>query len=218
MNIVFLCSGGGGNLKFIRECKEHCPDAALDVRCVLADRPCPAVDYAETHEIASGLHGFNGTDDETICAEIDRFEPDVIVTNIHRILAPALVERYSERLLNLHYSLLPLYAGTIGATPVKNALDDGCRFVGTTVHHVVEEVDAGPIVSQSVVEVRDGESFEGLMDRVFRSGCVNLLNALLLLKGDSQPSGLVEDSLLAPISCRLSSWRFNAEFWLRVRA
>lgn len=75
----------------------------------------------------------------------------MIMTNIHRILSSRVVERCRGRLVNLHYSLLPMFGGLIGMDPIRRAIEAGCRFVGTTVHHVVEAVDAGPVISQTVL-------------------------------------------------------------------
>jgi phosphoribosylglycinamide formyltransferase-1 len=106
------------------------------------------------------------------------FAPDVIVTAFDRILDPEAVAAFPGKLLNLHYSLLPAFGGTTGSTPIRLALEKGCRILGTTVHLVVAEVDAGPILAQSALPARAEEAFDRTVERVFRSGAVNLAGAL----------------------------------------
>jgi len=218
MNIVFLCSGGGGNLRFLQEWAVARPDADLVIGGVLADRLCGGVEYAEARGIPNGILKSDWDDDDSVFRCLDEFGPDLIVTNVHKILSASVVSRYSDRLVNLHYSLLPLYGGSIGATPVRQAIEDGCKFVGTTVHRVVEEVDAGPIISQSLLEVRPEEPFDELMDRVFRSGCLNLLNAVMLHRGEAvAATGRIDEALVAPVSGDVKEWRLDESFWGRVR-
>ena len=88
-----------------------------------------------------------------------------------------MVGRFRGRMINLHYALLPAFKGLQGAESVRQALAAGCKLVGSTVHEVAEEVDAGPILAQSAVAVTT-QDLDVMMDRVFRSGCLCLLNVL----------------------------------------
>ncbi|MDC0428964.1 formyltransferase family protein [Phycisphaerales bacterium] len=217
MKIVFLCSGGGGNLRFLDLVSSAMP-MPIEVRGVLVDRPCPAEQYAVSRGLPCGRYRFDGTDDEEALAEIDGWAPDFIVTNIHRILSPQWVVRHGSRLLNLHYSLLPAFAGSIGAAPVQAALDAGCRFIGTTFHRVEEQVDAGAIVCQSVLEVERDEEFSSLMERVFRSGCVNLLNGLCVAAGESTTArGDLGGARFSPWGLEGLPLDFDEAFWAKVR-
>lgn len=218
MNIVFLCSGGGGNLRFIHAADRESDLADFRITGVFGDRPGPALDFAARHDIANGCARFDGSDDEEICDSIQECVPDVIVTNIHRILSPRIVETYRGRLLNLHYSLLPLFGGLVGMEPVRQAVDSGCRFIGTTVHHVVEAVDAGPIVSQTVVPVVGGEPFDALAEKVFRSGCMNLLNGIRLLDGsNSGPGTWIMESSPSPCATQARGFEPDEDFWNEVK-
>ena len=80
-----------------------------------------------------------------------------------RILTPAFVERYAGRLLNIHPSLLPAFAGL---HTHQRAIDAGCKFAGATVHLVTAELDHGPILAQAVVPVLPGDSAAQLAERV----------------------------------------------------
>ena len=102
--------------------------------------------------------------------------------------------------------------------PIRRAIEAGCRFVGTTVHHVVEAVDAGPVISQTVVRVVDDEPFESLADRVFRSGCVNLLNGIQLASG-SAPAPVDRSEGIPPSPCAMPPHGvdLDEDLWNEVR-
>jgi phosphoribosylglycinamide formyltransferase-1 len=80
-----------------------------------------------------------------------------------RVLSPWFVERWRDRLLNVHPSLLPAFRGL---DTHRRVLEAGVRFTGCTVHLVRAEVDAGPIVVQAVVPVRQDDTEDSLAARV----------------------------------------------------
>jgi phosphoribosylglycinamide formyltransferase 1 len=82
-----------------------------------------------------------------------------------RVLSPAFVGRYSERLLNIHPSLLPAFPGL---DTHARALAAGVKLHGCTVHFVTPEVDHGPIVIQAAVRVRSDDTPASLAARVLR--------------------------------------------------
>jgi phosphoribosylglycinamide formyltransferase-1 len=80
-----------------------------------------------------------------------------------RMLTPAFVERWQGRLINVHPSLLPSYKGL---HTHARAIADGVKIHGCSVHYVVAEMDAGPIIAQAAVTVRDDDTPETLGARV----------------------------------------------------
>jgi phosphoribosylglycinamide formyltransferase-1 len=80
-----------------------------------------------------------------------------------RVLTPWFVERWAGRMLNIHPSLLPLFRGI---HTHERALAEGVLVHGCTVHFVVPELDAGPIVAQAAVQVVPGDTPESLAGRV----------------------------------------------------
>jgi phosphoribosylglycinamide formyltransferase-1 len=80
-----------------------------------------------------------------------------------RVLAPAFIDRFPNRILNIHPSLLPAFPG---AHAVEHALEHGVRVTGVTVHFVDEKVDNGPIVAQVPVAVEPGDTVETLHARI----------------------------------------------------
>lgn len=87
----------------------------------------------------------------------------VVLAGFMRILAPAFLDRFPDRVLNIHPSLLPAFPG---AHAVQTALDHGVRTTGVTVHFVDEQVDHGPIVEQVPVSVEPDDTVETLHARI----------------------------------------------------
>jgi phosphoribosylglycinamide formyltransferase 1 len=87
----------------------------------------------------------------------------VCLAGFMRLLSPVFVEAFPNRILNIHPSLLPNYAGL---HPQQQALDDGATSSGATVHIVNAELDAGPIVLQRTVPVLPGDTADTLAARI----------------------------------------------------
>jgi phosphoribosylglycinamide formyltransferase-1 len=99
-----------------------------------------------------------------LCAAIDAHAPDcVALAGFMRVLSESFVNRYADRMLNIHPSLLPSFAGL---DTHRRAIEAGVRVHGATVHFVSPVVDAGPIVAQAVVPVRGDDTVESLAARV----------------------------------------------------
>jgi phosphoribosylglycinamide formyltransferase-1 len=102
--------------------------------------------------------------DTALAQAIDRHRPALVVlAGFMRVLTPAFVARYRGRLLNIHPSLLPAFAGL---DTHRRALEAGVRVHGATVHFVSDQLDGGPIVAQAAVPVRPGDSEPVLAARV----------------------------------------------------
>ena len=99
-------------------------------------------------------------------AAIDRFAPSLVVhAGFMRIVTAGFVARYAGRMLNVHPSLLPAFPGL---RTHQRALAAGVKVHGCTVHVVTPELDAGPIVIQAAVPVRQGDTADTLAARVLR--------------------------------------------------
>ena len=177
-NIVFLCSGNGGNLRFLQSTIELGLLPGARVVAAVADRDCGALDYARTQGLQAWSADFTEAGQAQLVEAIAALEPDLIVTNIHKILFPVFVRAFAGRLINLHYALLPAFAGVIGTKPVEQAIAYGAKWTGATVHHVSEELDLGRPIVQAVVPLREGDSVATVMDTVFRAGCLSLYAAV----------------------------------------
>ena len=95
---------------------------------------------------------------------IDPYQPFLVVlAGFMRILTPGFVQHYDQRLLNIHPSLLPAFAGL---RTHERAIEAGCRYAGATVHRVTAALDHGPILAQAVVPVLPGDTADQLAARV----------------------------------------------------
>lgn len=151
MKICFLASGGGGNFKFL-----HLSLALGIIKNIelflVADRECGSLEYTKNTGIYNKKIEYKRTDNKQLLEELEKINPDVIVTNWHKIIDAEVVQKYSGKLINLHYSLLPAFDGFIGIEPIQKAYEKNCQYVGTTCHYVDEGVDSGKIISQALVK------------------------------------------------------------------
>lgn len=167
--IVILLSGRGSNMQAIVECcaSEGWP---AQVAAVVSNKPqAEGLAWAAAQGLPTAcVQHSQFPDREAFDAElarvIDGFAPDLLVmAGFMRILSEGFVRRYEGRMLNVHPSLLPAFAGL---HTHQRAIDAGCRLAGATVHFVTPELDHGPIVAQAAVPVWPDDSAQSLSTRV----------------------------------------------------
>lgn len=197
MNILFLGSGGGGNLKFID--KYFSDSNLVNVLGVLTDRKCGALSYAQSSGLYSNILTFKRTEtgNEELINEIQGLNPDVIITNVHKILSKEVVKRFESKLINLHYSYLPAFQGAIGMKTVDLAIENNNSFIGTTSHYVSEKVDAGKIITQGVF---CRHTCKNIYQKTFECGALTLLSALFYLLKDTVDHRIFEKINISPSS------------------
>jgi len=168
-NIVILISGRGSNMQAI----VHAAQAErwpAKIAAIISNRSdAEGLSFAQEHGIAyavvaNGDYPSRAEFDAALQAQIDRFQPDVVVlAGFMRILTAPFVAHYAGRLLNIHPSLLPKFPGL--ATH-RQALQAGETVHGATVHFVTAELDHGPIVAQAQVPVLPTDTETTLAQRV----------------------------------------------------
>ncbi len=95
---------------------------------------------------------------------IQAHQPDLLVfAGYMRLVDPAFISRYENRMINVHPSILPAFPGADG---VRDAMDYGVKVTGVTVHFVTEVMDAGPIILQRTIEIGDGEDEDSVRARM----------------------------------------------------
>ncbi|HEY8578508.1 MAG TPA: phosphoribosylglycinamide formyltransferase [Beijerinckiaceae bacterium] len=166
---AILISGRGSNMaSLIAAARE--PDYPAEIALVLSNRPdAPGLATAKAqglataavdHKIYAGREAFEGS----LQMMLDAHRIDFIcLAGFMRLLTPGFVERWQGRLINIHPALLPAYPGL---RTHERALADGVKIHGCTVHYVVAEMDAGPIIAQAAVSVRDDDTPASLGARV----------------------------------------------------
>lgn len=91
---------------------------------------------------------------------IDEFNFDYIVlAKYMRILNPEFVQRYKDKIINIHHSFLPAF---IGANPYKQAYERGVKIIGATAHFVNESLDEGPIIFQNTIHIDHSYSWKDM--------------------------------------------------------
>lgn len=180
MKVAFLCSGGGGNLRFVHHAVRSGWLDTLQICAVFSDRECGANAYARAQGLPTEVLDFDGGQ-RSVLMRLQSVSPDLVVTTVHKILTNDIVQAFRGHLVNLHYALLPAFGAKIGDRPVRAALEYGARFVGITVHFVDEGVDTGRPILQAVTDAAPGADLATLMNVLFRAGCVGLLNSLSAL-------------------------------------
>lgn len=89
----------------------------------------------------------------------------VCLAGFMRIISPQFVQKYKNRILNIHPALLPAFPGLDAQ---KQALEYGAKYSGCTVHFVDDGVDTGPIILQSIVKIKDNDTEETLSKRILK--------------------------------------------------
>ncbi len=151
------------------------PDAGGLARAAAAGLPTVCVD----HKAFGGREAF----EQALQAELERHRVGLVcLAGFMRVLTPWFIERWPGRLLNIHPSLLPSFRGL---HTHERALAEGVRLHGATVHFVVPELDAGPIVAQGAVPVLEGDTPDTLAARVLTVEHVLYPQALALVASGS---------------------------------
>jgi len=161
-----LISGRGSNFVAIA-------DAKLDaeIAIVISNRPeAQGIAIARDRGLNAVVLPSRGlareTYDAQLAAALDAAGVDLIcLAGYMRLLSPAFIRRYPQRILNIHPSLLPSFPGLHAH---RDALAHGAKISGCTVHFVDEGLDSGPIIQQAAVPVLDDDTEASLAARILK--------------------------------------------------
>lgn len=168
-NLAVLISGRGTNLQSILDATaERRLDASIAV--VISNKATAAgLERArragvETLVVDHRQHESREAYDERLIALLRERHVDLVcLAGFMRILSPAFIQAFANRILNIHPSLLPAFPGI---NPPYQAWEHGVKISGATVHLVDESLDGGPIVRQEALEVLASDSAESLAARI----------------------------------------------------
>lgn len=172
MNIVILGSGRGSNAEAILKAQATDHLGNGNVVLIVSDRrKAPILKLGSRFDVpASYLYPgpfktkLDGEALKHYVEHIQKFKPDLIVlAGFMRIVKPAFIEAFEGKIINLHPSLLPSFKGL---NSIRRAFDYGVKYTGCTVHWVVPEIDAGPILDQAVVRIETNDTCETLEEKV----------------------------------------------------
>jgi phosphoribosylglycinamide formyltransferase 1 len=167
--IAILISGRGSNMRAIAE-RAASGQLPVEVRVVISDQPqaaglaAAAALQVPTQTLSPRDYRDRGSYDAALAQLLLRYEPALIVlAGFMRILSPGFIDAFAGRILNVHPSLLPKYRGL---HTHRRALEAGDATHGVSVHFVTTELDGGPVIIQSLVDVRPGDTEASLSARV----------------------------------------------------
>ena len=155
----------------------------VDVVAIISDKAA-AADLAAQYAIPfrlvdGGLSGDSRSAQEAAFASVlDELSPELVVlARYMRILPASITERWNGRMINIHHSFLPAFAG---AKPYHRAHHRGVKLIGATAHYVTAELDAGPIIAQGITPVSHRDEVEDLVRKGRDVERTTLANAVRL--------------------------------------
>lgn len=176
VRIGILISGRGSNMRaLISAARAH--DFPGEIALVVSSKAdAQGLEVARSQGIRTALvdqvrFRRENRDREAFDAELHQVLTDadiefVCLAGFMRILTPDFVRKWEGRMVNIHPSLLPAFRGL---NPQKQAIEAGATVSGCTVHYVVPELDAGPIIAQAQVPVFPGDTIEALSARILEA-------------------------------------------------
>jgi len=171
INVVVLISGSGSNLQALIN-QVDSRELPINIKLVISNNahayglerahsagiPTTCIDHRDYHSRLKF--------DRALIKRIDKTQPDLIIlAGFMRILTAEFVDHYHHRLFNIHPSLLPKYPGT---NTHQRALEAKDKWHGASIHFVVPEVDAGPVILQGRLPIDETDTAESLQQRIHK--------------------------------------------------
>jgi formyltetrahydrofolate-dependent phosphoribosylglycinamide formyltransferase len=175
-NIAVFVSGGGSNFKAIHQ-QISLGEIPGQIVLVISNNPkCRAIEYAIENSISHVIinetrYPNPHTRNELLTATCVKAEIDLIcLAGYMKMLPPAIVKEYENKILNIHPGLLPEFGGKgfFGMRVHEAVIESGKRESGATVHFVDEIYDHGPIIAQKKVEILESDTAESVAAKVLK--------------------------------------------------
>jgi phosphoribosylglycinamide formyltransferase-1 len=171
MKIGVLVSGTGTNLQALLDAQARGELAPAEIAVVISNMPdVPALARAAAAGVPAEVVAHRGLDRAAFEARLHealarRGAEAVVLAGFMRVLTAGFVDRYPQRIVNTHPSLLPAFPGLDAAA---QAIAHGVKLSGVTIHFVDASLDGGPIIAQAAVPVLDGDDARSLHARIQR--------------------------------------------------
>lgn len=190
LRVLVCVSGGGTNLQALIDAIRTGKITDTEIVRVISNSPGA---YALERAAAAGIEGVCVSSKEfsdreqfydAFLEKVEEARPDLIVLAGFLVVIPGkLIQKYQNRILNIHPSLIPSFCGTgyYGLKVHEKVLERGVKVTGATVHFVDEGTDTGPIVLQKAVAVAPGDTPKSLQQRVMEEAEWELLPAAVNL-------------------------------------
>lgn len=172
--LLFLASGRGSNFAAIADAVQRGEIPGAEIVGLLTNKPAPALQLAQERGVfaklvAASEYRKDGKWDRAayeaaLLTEIRARKPDLVcLAGYMLLLGKPIVAEWAGRMVNIHPSLLPAFKGL---NAQQQAVDYGVRYSGCSVHLVTEDLDAGPILEQSMLEVLPGDTGDTFAQRL----------------------------------------------------
>ncbi|MBU0980791.1 MAG: phosphoribosylglycinamide formyltransferase [Nanoarchaeota archaeon] len=163
-------------------------NGTLDVviSVVIANKECGALEKAKKNGLKAVLieskdYKERENYDKEVAKELDKNDVELILLiGYMRFLSKWFVDRYKNRIMNIHPSLLPAFAGGMDLNVHEEVLKHGVKITGATLHFVDEGADTGPIILQKAVAIAEDETAETLKEKVQKAEQEIIVEALRL--------------------------------------
>lgn len=175
MNIAVLVSGGGTNLQALIDAQNRGEIKNGKITCVISSNPdAYALERAKNNNIETMVinrRDYSERSDYTAAvrdALLDAKADLVVYAGFMTILDKQIVEAFPNKMMNVHPALIPSFCGKgfYGLHVHDAVLASGVKLTGATVHFVTEDCDAGPIIIQKAIDVKNDDTSESLQKRV----------------------------------------------------
>src|SRR5512147_855082 len=173
LRVAVLASGRGSNLQAIIDAIESGQIHARIVAVISNKKEAVALERARKHGLPdvfvdpkpfAGQPDSREAYDRALLEILTKYDVElVLLAGYMKIVTAVLVNAYTNRMMNIHPSLLPSFPGL---DVQKKAIEWGCKLAGCTVHFVTEGVDEGPIILQAAVPILDQDTPETLAARI----------------------------------------------------
>lgn len=172
MKIAVLVSGNGTNLQALMDAEARGELAGGKIVLVVSDNPeAVALERAKKKGVETFVlekKGFSSREeyDKAVVRRLREAGIEfVVLAGFMRILSNYFLNEYKDKIINIHPALLPSFKGEHG---IKDAYEGGVKITGVTVHFVTEELDAGPVILQSIVKIEDDDTLETLEEKIHK--------------------------------------------------
>ncbi len=175
LRVAVMVSGGGTNLQAIIDAVESGRITNTELVAVISNnKGAYALERAKKagiRDIVVSPRDYETRDafNDALVETVDSLKVDLIVLAGYLVvIPPAMIDKYENRIINIHPSLIPSFCGTgfYGLKVHEAALERGVKVVGATVHFVDKGTDTGPILLQKAVAVEEGDTPKELQQRV----------------------------------------------------
>ena len=144
---------------------------------LISDRFCPAVDKARAHGLEAKI--ILESEKKKFCDKLLEYleinQIDYVISFYTKLFVGDLLKVYSDRIINMHPSILPAFKGMRG---FEDTFEYGARYMGSTIHFIDESMDEGKIIMQTAFPIDRNERKDKLRHRLFQQQCKSLLQVV----------------------------------------